>query len=82
MVENGGMTMELKDLQAHARHIRQNIIRMVYEAQSGHPGGSLSGTDILTELYFEVMDLTAENAAQRTRVAFAVCGAGRKGHSA
>ena len=69
--------MELKDLQAHARHIRQNIIRMVYEAQSGHPGGSLSGTDILTELYFEVMDLTAENAALPNRDRFVLS----KGHA-
>ncbi len=69
--------MELKDLQAHARHIRRNIIRMVYEAQSGHPGGSLSSADILCELYFEVMDLDAANASLKDRDRFVLS----KGHA-
>lgn len=69
--------MELKDLQAHARHIRRNIIRMVYEAQSGHPGGSLSSADILCELYFEVMDLNAANASLKDRDRFVLS----KGHA-
>lgn len=49
------------ELKEHAKHIRENIIKMVGNAQSGHPGGSLSAADILSVLYFEVMDINEEN---------------------
>jgi len=39
-------------LEAKAREIRRHVIRMTYAAGSGHPGGSLSVTDLLTALYF------------------------------
>ena len=35
--------------------VRRDILRMVCNAKSGHPGGSMSSTDILTTLYFNVM---------------------------
>ena len=44
-----------EELTAKARRIRRHIIAMVTEAQSGHPGGSLSSVEILTALYFSVM---------------------------
>lgn len=44
-------------LEAKARVIRRHIIRMLGEAGSGHPGGSLSATEIVTSLYFHVMRL-------------------------
>lgn len=53
--------MENKELALHAKNIRRNIVKEVYSAQSGHPGGSLGATDILTELYFEEMDINEEN---------------------
>jgi len=43
-------------LQAIASQVRRDIIRMVTTAGSGHPGGSLSSTDFLTALFFEVID--------------------------
>lgn len=43
----------LKDL---AKKIRQDLIQMIYEAQSGHPAGSLSSVEILTSLYFGLME--------------------------
>ncbi len=46
---------ETHDLREIANGIRKDIIRMVGEAKSGHPGGSLSCTDILTALYFRIM---------------------------
>jgi transketolase len=46
---------EIKTLEEKARIIRKHIIEMIYNAGSGHPGGSLSATDILTILYFKVM---------------------------
>lgn len=45
---------ELKEI---AAQVRRDIIRMVYNAKSGHPGGSLGCTDVVTALYFEVMDI-------------------------
>src|SRR6186997_766435 len=46
----------MKDLKEIATQIRRDIIRMVYDAQSGHPGGSLGCTEFFTALYFEIMD--------------------------
>ena len=43
----------MKDLKAIAGQVRRDIIRMVYDAQSGHPGGSLGCTEYFTALYFE-----------------------------
>lgn len=45
----------MADLKAIATQIRRDILRMVYGAQSGHPGGSLGCTDFFTALYFKVM---------------------------
>ncbi len=37
---------------AVARRIRRHIVQMTHDAQSGHPGGSLSAVEIVTALYF------------------------------
>jgi transketolase len=47
--------MNTSQLEEKARIIRKHVINMVYEAGSGHPGGSLSSADILTVLYFSTM---------------------------
>jgi transketolase len=47
--------MNVSQLEETARTIRRQIIHMVYQAGSGHPGGSLSCIDILTVLYFAAM---------------------------
>jgi transketolase len=41
-----------KTLELAASRVREDIILMLGEAKSGHPGGSLSCTDILVSLYF------------------------------
>ena len=46
---------EIKVLEEKAKHIRRLIIQMLAKAGSGHPGGSLSLTDIITALYFKQM---------------------------
>lgn len=46
----------INDLKAIAGQVRRDIIRMVYDAQSGHPGGSLGCTEFFTALYFRIMD--------------------------
>lgn len=48
-------TDEIQHLRLIANRIRQESIRMVFRAQSGHPGGSLSEADMLAALYFQVM---------------------------
>lgn len=45
----------IKELELKAKQIRRLIIDMLYRACSGHPGGSLSSTDIVTALYFNVL---------------------------
>ncbi|MFA5659139.1 MAG: transketolase [Oscillospiraceae bacterium] len=50
-----------KKLEANACKIRMGIIEGVYHAKSGHPGGSLSISDLLTYLYFYKMNVYPEN---------------------
>ena len=52
---------KVEELKRIASQVRRDIIRMVTNAQSGHPGGSLSSTDILTALYFNEMKIDPEN---------------------
>ena len=40
----------MDNLGLHANNIRKNIVKMVANAKSGHPGGSLSAADIMTVL--------------------------------
>jgi transketolase len=49
------MTLNNTDLKRMASQVRRDILRMVYECQSGHPGGSLGCADYLTALYFKIM---------------------------
>lgn len=53
--------VEEKELRQRAQTIRQDIIRMVSHAQSGHPGGALGLADIFAALYFEVLHHRPEN---------------------
>ncbi len=43
---------EVKELEEIAKGLRRLILQVIHRAGSGHPGGSLSGTDILTVLFF------------------------------
>lgn len=47
--------MTVDELRKIASQVRRDIVRAVTLAKSGHPGGSMSSTDILTALYFSVM---------------------------
>jgi Transketolase, N-terminal subunit len=51
-------TQELKRI---ASQIRRDIIRMITKSQSGHPGGSLSSTDIITALFFSELKHNPKN---------------------
>lgn len=47
--------LEINELKNYCRESRRNIIEMVYSAQSGHIGGSLSSCEILTVLFHKCM---------------------------
>ncbi|HHW41054.1 MAG TPA: transketolase [Syntrophomonadaceae bacterium] len=68
----------LQELGKKARVIRSDIIRMVAEAGSGHPGGSLSAVEIVTTLYFHVMRIRPEEPDWPDRDRFVLS----KGHAA
>ena len=58
---------KLQDLQEKAKNIRKSIVEMVYSAASGHPGGSLSVTDIFTALYFNELNIDVNNPKDENR---------------
>ena len=68
----------IRDLEAKAKTIRKNIISMLAEAGSGHPGGSLSSVEIVTALYFSVLRLKPEEPLWQDRDRFVLS----KGHAA
>jgi transketolase len=65
-----------KQLMRTAVHIRKGIITAVASASSGHPGGSLSITDIMTYLYFVEMKIDPKNPKDPDRDRFVMS----KGH--
>lgn len=69
--------MQKVRLEKVANNIRQNIIKMVYEAGSGHIGGSFSATEIMTCLYGSEMKLDPKNPQWEDRDRFVLS----KGHT-
>lgn len=75
--------MMMKDLErvarvsASARELRRRIVDMVFRAQSGHCGGSLSAADIVAALYFNIMHLDPRNPSLPDRDRFVLS----KGHA-
>src|SRR5580692_11308509 len=69
---------DLRRLSETAKEIRRDIIRMTYAAGGGHPGGSLSVTDLLTALVFHelTLDPTRPTWPERDRLVLS------KGHAA
>jgi transketolase len=53
--------LSIEELKAKAKQIRRDIIEMTLAAASGHPGGSMSVTEILTALYFRLMKHDPKN---------------------
>lgn len=66
------------ELSVIANRVRKNALTAVYNAASGHPGGSLSIADVLTLLYFEVMNVDPKNPKMENRDRFVLS----KGHTA
>ncbi len=70
----GRPVAELKDI---ARRLRGDIVTMLAESGSGHPGGSLSAIDILTALWFHEMRHRSDDPAWKDRDRFILS----KGHA-
>ena len=68
----------IRELKNIANDIRIGIIDATHAAKSGHPGGSLSITDIMTYLYFEKMNIDPKNPRMEGRDRFVLS----KGHTA
>lgn len=69
---------EKKQLQTVAAKVRIDIVEGVFNAKSGHPGGSLSSADIFTYLYFKEMRIDPANPKCPDRDRFVLS----KGHCA
>lgn len=74
-IEKPAIIKELCDI---ARRLRADVIKMTTQAGSGHPGGSLSAADIITALYFYIMDHDPKNPKYSDRDIFILS----KGHAA
>lgn len=58
---DGDLEDRLERYRQEAREIRRDIVEMVYSAQSGHPGGSLSAVEYLLWLYEEELNVSPED---------------------
>lgn len=65
-------------LKEQAKKIRKDIVTMIGQAKSGHPGGSLSAAEIVTYLYFEEMNVNPADPKWEDRDRFVLS----KGHAA
>jgi len=71
-------SLSLDELSLMAKKLRRHVIRMIGQAGSGHPGGSLSAAEIITALYFHVLRLNPANPRLPKRDRFVLS----KGHAA
>ena len=78
ILKEKGKIMNKLELQKTAVLVRKGILTGIYNAKSGHPGGSLSAADILTYLYFEEMNVNPDNPKDENRDRFVLS----KGHTA
>ena len=72
------MNKNVQELKAIAKTVRGDIVSMLTESASGHPGGSLSAADIVTALFFEEMNIDVNNPKDENRDRFVLS----KGHAA
>lgn len=70
--------MTITELKQTAVEVRKGIVTATHAAKSGHPGGSLSATEIFTYLYFEEMNIDPKDPKKEDRDRFVLS----KGHTA
>ena len=54
-------SISIEALKEQAKTLRKTALTMIFKAQSGHPGGSMSAADIVTALYFREMNIDPQN---------------------
>ncbi len=59
-----------------AKEVKTTLLKMIHNAKSGHPGGSLSAADIMTVLYFDELNIDPQNPKWDNRDRFVLS----KGH--
>lgn len=74
----GSQPLSLQELEAIAKRLRRQIVTMIGQAGSGHPGGSLSCVEILAALFFRVMRVDPRDFCNPDRDRFILS----KGHAA
>ena len=72
------MSRNIDELKIQANTIRKDILKMIYNIQSGHLGGSFSMVEMLTGLYFDEMHYNPKNPSLKERDRFILS----KGHTA
>ena len=70
------MLLSGDELREKAKELRKMLLTMIYKAQSGHPCGSLSATDIVASLYFHTLRVDPKNPKWEDRDRFVLS----KGH--
>lgn len=70
------MALSYIELEEKAKELRKTVLTMIYRAQSGHPGGSLSAADMMAALYFHALNVDPENPKWEDRDRFVLS----KGH--
>ncbi len=61
---------QIKELESKAKQIRRDIVAMIASAGSGHPGGSLSATDLITALFFAELRINPQEPSWPDRDRF------------
>lgn len=69
---------DIRELEQMAARMRMDCLQMIHDSNSGHPGGSLSATEILTVLYFHTLNIDVDNPKWPDRDRFVLS----KGHAA
>lgn len=71
------MKDNIRELEEIARLIRIDVVTMIHKAGDGHPGPALSATDLITALYFHIMNVDPKNPDWENRDRFILS----KGHA-
>lgn len=72
------MSNKINELKIKSQQLRKDVLEVVYESKAGHIGGSLSSLDILTTLYYNVLNVDPKNPKNPDRDRFILS----KGHIA
>lgn len=74
----GSLRLSLEELAKKAKLLRQHVVKMIGQAGSGHPGGSLSAIEIITSLFFHFLRYNPQDPKWPDRDRFILS----KGHAA